>query len=143
VGVWANGLTTTRGRKMIQAIEMSREDMHKILEALPKDLRKKIMEQIKPDSGISIVEQFVEQYEDDNMMDHILAHTVSNLIRKITEVAKGVSKDRKKEGKRRLSAIELSMIVIECLKDEAKIIQNALDHREKECGKGDDCGAKE
>lgn len=127
---------------MIQAVEMSKEDMDKIMEALPKDLRKKILDQIKPDSGIGIVEQFVEQYEDDNMMDHILAHTVSNLIRKITEVAQGVSKDRKKEGKRRVSTIELGMIVIECLKDEAKSIQKALDHHEKECDSGDDCGAK-
>ena len=127
---------------MIQAVEMNREDMEKILDALPKDLRKKILDQIKPDSGISIVEQFVEQYDDDNMLDHILAHTTSNVIRKITEVAQGVSKDRKKEGKGRINTLELGMIVIECLKDEAKNIQKALDHHEKDCKRGDDCGAK-
>lgn len=127
---------------MIQAISMDMDDMKEILDALPEELRKKIMEQIKPDSGIGIVEQFVKQYEDDNMMDHILAHTISNLMRKIIEVSQGISKDRKKEGKRRVSAIELGMIVIECLKDEAKNIQTALDDHKKECKKGDDCEAK-
>jgi hypothetical protein len=126
---------------MIQAISMGMDDMKEILDALPEELRKKIMEQIKPDSGIGRIQEFVEEYEDDDMRDHIIAHTVSNLIKKIGSVSTSAIKDWKKKGKR-FSTIDMGLVVIECLKDEAKGIQSALDHYEKECKKGDDCGAK-
>lgn len=126
---------------MIQAISMGMEDMKEILDALPEELRKKIMEQIKPDSGIGRIEQFVEEYEDDDMRDHIIAHTISNLIKKIGSVSTSAIKDWKRKGKK-FSTIDMGLVVIECLKDEAKGIQSALDHHEKDCKRGDDCGAK-
>lgn len=126
---------------MIQAISMGMDDMKEILDALPEELRNKIMEQLKPDSGIGRIKEFVDQYDDDDMRDHIIAHTLANLIGKIGSVATSAMKDWRKKGKR-FSTIDMGLVVIECLKDEAKGIQNALDHHEKECKKGDDCGAK-
>jgi DNA-binding transcriptional ArsR family regulator len=127
---------------MIQAISMGMDDMKEILDALPEELRNKIMEQLKPDSGIGRIQEFVEQYEDNDIRDHIIAHTVSNLIRKIGGVSTEMMKERKKEGKKRVNTIEMGQIVIECLKDEAKNIQEALDSHNKDCKRGDDCGAK-
>jgi len=127
---------------MIQAISMGMDDMKEILDALPEELRNKIMEQLKPDSGIGRIQEFVEQYEDDDIRDHIIAHIVSKLIRKIGGVSTEMMKEKKKDGKKRINTLEMGQIVIECLKDEAKNIQNALDSHLKDCKKGDDCGAK-
>ncbi len=126
----------------MKAIEMTPQELKELLKHMPEHLKAKLFELVKPDSGIDIVKEFVEKYEDDDMLDHILAHTASNLIRKISTVARELTKDRKKEGKKRISTIDLGKVVIECLKDEAKNIQKALDHHEEDCTKGDDCGAK-
>lgn len=126
---------------MTQAVSIDGEDMKKILDALPEALRDKILEQIKPDSGIGRVKEFLEEYDDDDMRDHIIAHTISNLISKIGAVSTSCMKDWKKKGKK-FTTIDMGMVVIETLKDEAKNIQNALDKHEEECKKGDDCGAK-
>lgn len=126
---------------MIQAISMDMDDMKEILAALPDELKEKIMKQLKPDSGFEYIKNFIEKYDDDDMIDHIIAHTVSNLISKIGMVATECRKEGRKRGKK-FSRIDMGMTVIECLKDEAKNIQNALDHHNKECKRGDDCGAK-
>lgn len=123
---------------MIQAISMSMDDMKEILDALPEELRNKIMEQLKPDSGIGRIQEFVEQYEDNEIRDHIIAHTVSSLIRKIG----GVFTEMMKDGKKRISRLEMGQIVIECLKDESEDIQEAIDSHLKDCKRGESCGAK-
>lgn len=127
---------------MIRAVKIKGSDMKEILEALPEELRNKIMSAIKPDSGIDDIKEFVENYEDDNMLYHVVAHTLSNLLKKITTIACDMQKDRKKQKKPGVNTIELAMLCIECLKDEAKNIQKALDKHDEECDRGDDCGAK-
>ncbi len=128
---------------MIRSIELNKEDMDEIMENLPPHIQKKLAEIIKPDSGISIVQQFVENYEDDNVMDHILSHTISNLIRKISSAANQMAKENKtKVGKRGLTTMELGIITIECLRHEANTIESAFSDHDKTCTKGDKCGAK-
>jgi methylase of polypeptide subunit release factors len=77
------------------------------------------------------------------MLDHILSHTISNLIRKISGTASDMAKkNQKKDGRHGLTTVELGIIVIECLKNEAENIEEAFEHHEKKCTRGDDCGAK-
>lgn len=126
---------------MIQAISMNMDDMKEILDALPDELKEKIMKQLKPDSGLEYIKNFIEKYDDDDMIDHIIAHTIANLISKIGNAATKCRKEWCSKGDH-FSAIDMGMTVIECLKDEAKNIQNALDKHEQECERGDDRGAK-
>lgn len=128
---------------MIKAIELNKEDMEEIMEHLPPHIRKKLIEMVKPDSGIDILRQFVEQYEDDNMLDHILTHTLANLTKKITGCATDMAKENKKKmGKQGLTTVELGHVVIECLRHEAKTIEEAFESHDKTCTQGDKCGAK-
>lgn len=110
-----------------------KEVLEALIKIMPKSLKKKILELVKPDSGIEIVKQFVDQYEDDNMMDHMLAHLTSNLIRKITSVSIELSKDRKNtEGNGDLNSVDIARIAADCLKDELEGVSKALAlYREK------------
>src|SRR5690606_22067115 len=125
----------------MRAIEMTGEELSEILDHLPLELKKKIAQMIKPDSGIRHVKSFLEQYEDDDMIDHIIAHTISNLIGKIGSVATSTRKDWKKSGKK-FTTLDMGLVVIECLKDEAKNIEEAFEKHEKDCKQGKDCGVK-
>jgi Mg/Co/Ni transporter MgtE len=127
----------------MKAIEMTRDELKELLKHLPEHLKDKLFHMVKPDSGIELLKEFVEKYEDEDMFDHIVAHTLSNLFKKMNNAVREVTKDKKNRGKKgRISTLEMASITIECLKNEAENIKDALEHHETECKKGDDCGAK-
>lgn len=126
----------------MRAIEMNSDDISEILKHLPKELKEKLAAIIRPDSGLDDLKEFIEQYEDDNMLDHILCHTMTNLLKKISRVAHGLDKERKAKKEGRLTTIDCGLVVIGCLLDEAKMIQEAIDSHNKDCDKGEKCGAK-
>lgn len=126
---------------MIKTLELNAEDMNELMEHLPDNLKKKLAELIRPDSGIGVVKQFIDEFEDENMLDHIVSHTISNLIRKITGAASSMAKENKKKmGRKGLTTMELGIIVIECLKNEASTIEDAFESHDKKCDRGDKCG---
>lgn len=126
---------------MIKHIEVSSEEMEEIISRMPENLKEKLLSLIRPDSGIDVLKSFVDQYEDHNMLDHILAHTASTLIKRITTIAGALHRDKKKKFGESLTTIDVTMIVIEALKEEAKQIKKAVDDHEKNCPNGDNCGA--
>jgi hypothetical protein len=119
---------------MIQGISISVDDMKEILDALPEEMRKNVVDKIKPYSVIGRIQEFFEQYADDDIRDHIIAITFSNLIGKIFSVSTEMIKERKAEGKGRINTIDMGQIVIKCLNDEAKHIQSVLDSQTEDCG---------
>lgn len=128
---------------MLKTIEVSREDMEEIINNLPDHLKDKLLEMVKPDSGIEYLRAFVEKYDDEDMFDHIVAHTLSNIFRRTADAVKHIIKDKKKAGEKdRINTVEMGLIVIEVLRKEAQNIEDALDEHEEKCDRGDKCDAK-
>lgn len=116
-------------QKMIQAIEMTREDMEEIFAVLPDNIKSKLkglIERECPDDGIHVLKSFVEQYEADNALDGIISFTCASIISGIATDARAMIKERKKAGDAGIDNMDVAQIVITLLRREADKVEQVL-----------------
>jgi len=124
----------------MRAVELDREDIEEIMNALPKELRSKLVQMMThsfSERSIERLKRFCAQYEEDCQIDGIIANTCGVLIDKIGSSLNHALDEKKKRGKC-FNGLDAGRMVAQLLRDEAELIEESikkgLDRERSECG---------